>query len=111
MACRDAERNPAMIITRAGKNTTIAASTVTPSTPRPNTSTMIGANATSGTDRSSIATGMKDCSTTGSVTNSAATTSAPAMPTPKPTAASRTVISRSARIAWRAVAAESPVTR
>ena len=66
--------------------------TVTPMSPRPNTSAISGVIATSGTDRNTIATGMNVCSTVRRRLNTIAHPSAAAVPTTSPTDASRKVV-------------------
>ncbi len=55
----EADRSPSTMLTSAGKSTTIAPIVAIPSLPWPKISSSTGAMATSGTERSSIAIGMK----------------------------------------------------
>ena len=75
-----AERSPAMRWTSVGKKVTTPTMTVTPSKPRPKTSEISGAIATTGIERSTIAAGMIACSTAGRMAMTAATIAATRVP-------------------------------
>ena len=98
------------MVTRAGKNTTMPAITATPTRPRPKISVMIGVIATSGTERSSMATGMNACSTLRNRTNPIPTTRAAIMPPTNPSEASRSVVPSGSNTADRLAAASGAVT-
>ena len=85
------ERSPKAIVTSAGKSTTMPLITATVAKPLPKTSVMIGASATSGTVRTSIATGIVAASTPRESTMPVASTVAAVSPTTKPMPASSSV--------------------
>ena len=80
MACSGAVRIPMMTFTKVGKKTTIPTTTEVPTSPRRKMSIRNGVMATSGTERSAIAIGMRVCSIDRLATTPMATTIATAVP-------------------------------
>src|SRR5260370_6039314 len=72
------------MVTSAGKNTTIPLMTVVASTPRPNTKVSTGVIATSGTDRTSTASGSSIPATVRDNAIDSATATAATSPATKP---------------------------